>query len=142
MTDDNGDNWRLGVHQRVLPPTGTLNTAGSTITKVFGDGREVVYLYNVAQARYVSTEGDTAHDTLQSVSGTWTWTDGNVTYTTTYAYDGSSKRIASITQKDGSSVGFTYELVNGQYRVKTYEEGYSPTNWRVWSEHQGSCLKR
>jgi YD repeat-containing protein len=220
MTDDNGDNWRFGVQQRVLPPT------GSTVTKVFGDGREVVYLYNVAQDRYVSTEGDTAHDTLQNVSGTWTWTDGtsrrtetydsagrlthsrdadgntaaytygtggrltqivdssgqtvsfeytttssndlaaihvvsggqtqtltrytydgsgrlatvtvdltpadnsvtdNVTYTTVYTYDGSSKRIASITQKDGSSIGFTYEFVNGQYRVKNYEEGYSPT---------------
>jgi Domain of unknown function (DUF6531) len=36
LDDENGDNWRLGVHQRVYGLTGTLNTAGSTITRVFG----------------------------------------------------------------------------------------------------------
>ena len=48
--------------------------------------------------------------------------DGQV-FTTTYTYESSSKRIASISQSDGSSVAFTYELVNGTYRIKSYEEG-------------------
>ena len=217
LNDDNGDNWRLGVHQRVYGLSGTLNTAGSTITKVFGDGREVVYQYNVAQSRYVSTDGDGAHDTLTNSSGTWTWTDGssrgsetydssgrltqsrdvdgntttytytgalltqitdgsgqttyldytgnnltqirvvsdgqtqtltrysydgsnrltevrvdltpadnsvadNHVYTTTYTYEGASRRIASLTQADGASVTFTYEVAGGQYRVKTYTD--------------------
>lgn len=38
------------------------------------------------------------------------------TYVTTYTYDGSSKRIASINQTDGSKVEFTYES-SGLYRV-------------------------
>jgi hypothetical protein len=62
--DDNGDNWRLGVHRRVYDLTGTLNTAGSTVLKVFGDGREVLYRYDAAQSAYVSTEGEGAHDIL------------------------------------------------------------------------------
>src|SRR5688572_15866257 len=37
LDDDNADNWRLGVHQKLLGLTGTVNTAGSTIRKVFGD---------------------------------------------------------------------------------------------------------
>lgn len=218
LNDDNGDNWRLGIHQQVYALTGSLNTANSTITKVFGDGREVVYRYDTGSGRYLSTDGEGAHDTLLNSSGTWTWTDGSarntetydsngrlvasrdadgntVTYgytgslltqitdasgqityldysgnnltqirvvsngqtqtltrytydannrltqvrvdlspadnavtdgqvfTTTYTYDGTSKRIASISQSDGSSVAFTYELVNGVYRIKTYEEG-------------------
>ena len=50
MNDDNGDNWRLGVHQRVFGLTGTLNAEGSTVTKVFGDGREVLYRYDASYA--------------------------------------------------------------------------------------------
>lgn len=234
LDDDNGDNWRLGVHQRVYGLTGTPNTAGSTITKVFGDGREVGYSYDVNLEAYVSTEGDGAHDTLQyddSSDGVfWYWTDGSTrdteiydssgrltrwiggaggslsygytgslltqitdlsgqithldyngtdltairvesdhqtqtltryfydslhrlrqvvvdltpsdnaaalpdangdglyeptayqTYVTTYSYEGTSRRIASIAQADGSSVAFTYELVGGAYRVKTYTD--------------------
>src|SRR5262245_3011914 len=53
LDDDNGDNWRLGVHQRIYGLTQTLNTAGSTVRKVFGDGREVVYAYDTTQLAYV-----------------------------------------------------------------------------------------
>lgn len=217
LDDDNGDNWRLGVQQRLYNLTGDVNTAGSTITKVFGDGREVIYRYDTGLSRYVSSDGDGAHDTLQNAAGEWTWTDGtgrntetydadgrlthsrdadgnvvsygytdslltqitdasgqityldydggnlsqirvvsdNVTqtltrysydasnrlsavrvdlspqdnsildgdvYVTSYTYDGASRRIESITQTDGSSISFTYELVNGQYRVRTYTD--------------------
>jgi YD repeat-containing protein len=216
LNDDNGDNWRLGIHERVYGLTGTLNSAGSTVLKVFGDGREVLYQYNVAQSRYVSTEGDGAHDTLTNSGGTWTWTDGssrsteaydasgrltqsrdadgntsvysytnnlltqitnagqtiyldysgnnltqirvvsngqtqtltrygydasnrltevkvdltpqdnsvadNRVYVTTYTYDGTSRRIASITQTDGSSSTFAYNLLDGEYRVTSYTD--------------------
>jgi YD repeat-containing protein len=216
LDDDNGDNWRLGVHQRLHALTGTVNTAGSTITKTFGDGAEVVYTYSASLSRYVSTDGDGAHDSLTFSSGTWTWRDGSAratetydangrlnssadqdgnalsyfytgnllirvtdsssiaqhthfdytgnlltavrvesngviqtltrysydslnrldevqidltpqsngvgdgnVYTTSYTYDGASRRIASITQTDGTVTSFAYEKIEGSYRVKT-----------------------
>lgn len=236
MDDDNGDNWRLGIHQRLHSWTGTINTAGSTVTKVFGDGREVVYRYDEDREVYLSSEGDGAHDTLSYSNGEWTWKDGSshvaetydangrlqstrdadtnvVSYTytgqlltriddssgqqtfldyvgndlaairvvsngqiqtltryyydnlhrltqvvvdltpednaaalvdtnadgvfetvddqsyvTTYTYDGASKRIASITQGDGTHVAFTYEEVEGTYRVKTYATSAAGAN--------------
>ncbi len=42
--------------------------------------------------------------------------DGRV-YTTTYGYDGSSTRIASISESDGTRVAFTYQQIGGEYRV-------------------------
>lgn len=42
--------------------------------------------------------------------------DGKV-FATTYGYDGSSGRIASIAQSDGAKVAFGYQLIDGQHRV-------------------------
>jgi YD repeat-containing protein len=220
MNDANGDNWRLSVDRRVYGLTGTVNTAGSTITKQFGDGGEVVYTYNATLGAYVAKDGSNANDSLSynATSLQWTWTDGATqskeiynstgqmiqsadingntttysytgayltqitdasgqttyldyagnnltdirvvsggvtqtrtrytydtsnrlstvvvdlspsdnsvsdgnTYTTTYAYDGTSDRVASITSGDGTTVSFAYALVNGAYRVATYTDG-------------------
>jgi len=220
LTDDLGGNWRMGVNERLLNLTGTVNTAGSTIVKVFGDESEIIYAYNAAQGKYIATGQAGAHDqlTYNASNQTWTWvsgssgaaetydstgrlqsardtagnqrtysytgslltqvtdasgqtthfdytgsnltqiwvvsqgqtqtlthyvydsqnrlsqvkvdlspqdssiTDGNV-YITTYAYDGASNRIVSITRGDGTTVSFSYELAGGVYRVKTYTDG-------------------
>jgi YD repeat-containing protein len=45
-------------------------------------------------------------------------TDGKV-YTTTYTYDGSSARIASLRCSDGSELKIAYVDVGGEYRVAT-----------------------
>ena len=86
LNDDNGDNWRLGVQRRVYALNGTLNTAGSSITKVFGDGAEVVYSYDETLGRYSSSDGDGAHDSLvfDPTDSEWTWTDESSRISETY----------------------------------------------------------
>src|SRR6266581_2239668 len=48
--------------------------------------------------------------------------DGN-RYVTTYTYDGASRRIASISQSDGTTVSFTYVQIALDWRVATYTDG-------------------
>jgi YD repeat-containing protein len=57
-------------------------------------------------------------------------TDQNV-YTTTYGYELSTSRISSITQSDGTSVQFSYELdtVTNTYRVKTVRDSQGLTTF-------------
>lgn len=50
--------------------------------------------------------------------------DGN-TYVTTYTYDGTSTRVASITQTDGSRLDITYTQVGADYRVATLTQTIS-----------------
>jgi YD repeat-containing protein len=56
-------------------------------------------------------------------------TGDSVTYITTYAYEGTSNRVGSITQRAGGSsndtarVSFTYVELDGGFRLKTYTDG-------------------
>lgn len=47
--------------------------------------------------------------------------DSNI-YVTTYTYDGTSKRVASLQQSDGSRLEFTYVQVGSSYRVLTVKD--------------------
>jgi YD repeat-containing protein len=218
--------WLFGFTRNVGGLTGTLNTAGSTITRTADDGSTVTYAYNATLGKYVSQGQNGAADTLSWNAGTstWTWTDGgsrvqetynatgqlqtladpetgaqytfgytgaqlttitagdgdqltlgytagalsslsiseippggstavvrqqvsygydgqgrlqtvtttlgsdtdatSASYTTTYTYDGSSDRVASVTQSDGTTVSYSYaQDSNGTWRVATITTG-------------------
>jgi len=101
LDGDNGDNWRMGVYRKVYNLTGTVNTAGSTVTRVAEDGSESVYTYDTTLSKYVCHDGGGAYDTLAFTSATqtwvWSWTDG--TNQLTEHYDASQRR--TFTQAQG-----------------------------------------
>ena len=99
---DNNDNWRIGFYRRVSL-NGTANATGSTVTKTFGDGAEVVYTFD--GTKYVSSDGDGAHDTLAWNGSEWTWTDGSTRNTETY---NSAGQLVNARDTDGNAVSFIY----------------------------------
>lgn len=107
--------------------TGTLLTSVTTANHTGTQSNATYYDYvgtNLSKVRTVSWSGTAnvtqtrvryAYDSsnrLSSVTVDLTPGDNAVsdgkTYVTTYTYDGSSKRIASIAQSDGTALAFTY----------------------------------
>src|SRR5215467_14113936 len=111
LDGDNNDNWRIGVYRKVYNLTGTVNTAGSTVTRVAEDGSESVYTFDTTQGKYVCHDGGGAFDTLSfdapSQTWTWSWTDGSTHLTERYdAANGG--RITQAQDQDGNGLSFTY----------------------------------
>jgi len=141
-TFDNQDTWQFSAHKRVKNLTGTENTAGSTITRVDGDGSETIYTYDVARLRYISTAGGGAHDSLTYNSGNqrWTWAADSVEIGETYyALSGTGAtpagRIFEQSDPNGQLVTYTYDatgklatianVASGESLALIYESGTS-----------------
>lgn len=94
VTDANGEITYYDYQGTKLEGIRTIDAGGASLT-------HVRYAYD-------------AEERLASVSVDLSPEDGSVTdgyvYTTTYGYDGSSNRIASVAQSDGTSLAFTYVL--------------------------------
>lgn len=128
----------------------STDSNGNTITYSYGAngllasvtdaaGEATYYDYNgtnLSQIRTVTADGHTltrvrysydASNRLSTVTLDLTPADNaisdNQVYRTTYTYDGDSKRIASVTQSDGSSQSFTYVQVGADYRIATVQDG-------------------
>ena len=113
---------------------------------MFGDGREVVYQYEAAQSRYVSSEGEGAHDTLLYSGRTWTWTDGSGRNTETYNGAG---QLTHARDADGNTVSYSYTGAlltqitdaSGQITHLDYS-GNDLTQIRVVSDGQTQTMTR
>ena len=104
---DNGDHWQQSTTRRVFGLTGTLNSAGGTITRLSGDGSAIVYTWNAGANAYVTNDGAGAYDRLAQSGGTWTWTDGDTQATETYAAYGTDNwRIVASADVDGNDRPF------------------------------------
>ncbi|MBC7380453.1 MAG: RHS repeat protein, partial [Burkholderiaceae bacterium] len=105
---------------------------------------------NLTQVRTVKSDGTTidtrtrygydSSNRLSSVTVDLSPEDSAIadgkTYVTTYTYDGTSKRVAGITQTDGTSLSFAYTLAGSTYRVssmtQTAATGVTRTTSFAW----------
>ncbi|MES2538048.1 MAG: DUF6531 domain-containing protein, partial [Pseudomonadota bacterium] len=110
LTDDNGDNWRLGIHRRIDNLTGMTNTAGSTVRRTDADGAELIYVYDIVRGLYLNHDGAGSTDTLayDGGSGHWTWTDGDSRLCETYDWNGSAGKLLTLTDTDGNTLAYRY----------------------------------
>src|SRR5262249_21661464 len=107
LSDDNGDNWQLSQSRRVAGLIGTVNTAGSTITRYDWDGSDIVYSWDATRNAYVAKQGPGPYGPLPTAATVWTWTDGGSRQTETYdALNGG--RVTQAKDGDGSTLSFTY----------------------------------
>ena len=118
VSDAGQDGWITGFERHVAL-TGTLNTAGSTMTLYTGDGQAVVFTYTSSN-HYTSTAGDGANDTLvwSSGSSTWTYTEGSTQRQETYANHADAVLKGRLTQiKDAVSGAIFNVLYDANNRV-------------------------
>lgn len=109
-SDDNGDNWRLGLHKRLDRLTGAINTMGSTLCRTDGDGAELIYTYDSARQQYVNKDGAGSFDMLayDASASSWTWTDGNSGVRETYDWVAGAGKLRSLIDLDGNALTYGY----------------------------------
>ncbi|TDP71061.1 LysM peptidoglycan-binding domain-containing protein [Roseateles toxinivorans] len=106
LNDDNGDNWSVGIYRQQIKCNDAPELAATTLTRTGRDGAEEVYSWNAAGARYVSSNGFGAYDTIRPEGIEYVWTDGDTSEKE--RYDITSGRLSSHTDAQGNTVVFTY----------------------------------
>lgn len=122
---DNSDQWQQSSYRRVFDVVGNANASGSTVKRQGADGSVVTYAYNVSSGRYVSTDGDGAHDTLTYDGSVWTWKDGSSRVGETYSSYGSNNwRITQAQDRENSAANLvTYTYVGDKLEQITTADG-------------------
>ncbi|HYC68886.1 pesticin C-terminus-like muramidase [Brevundimonas sp.] len=121
---DNNDGWRIGSRR--------VTVSGGVPSRTDWDGSVVTYV-STGTNPWRTTEGGGAYDTLalDTVSGKWTWTDGDSRITETYeTYDGGTNfRITKQSDTDGNSLTFTYTGAGLISRITTQDGAYTDFTW-------------
>ncbi|MFT7724448.1 MAG: hypothetical protein QM788_16730 [Roseateles sp.] len=129
LTDSSGNSLTFTYHGPWGPLHSVTTSAGEITYYDYSDDGMVTQMRTVTKSSEAGgldrtltrvRYGYDADSRLQSVTVDLSPEDNSVAdgrvFTTTYAYDGSSKRIASITQSDGAKLSFTYDA---SQRVQT-----------------------
>jgi YD repeat-containing protein len=100
--------WLFGFTRSIGGLTGSLDTAGSTITRTSDDGSAVVYAYNTTLGQYVSGGQSGAVDILSwsAASSTWTWVDAASSQQE--AYNAAGQLITLSDSRTGAHYDFSY----------------------------------
>ncbi|GAB3661473.1 LysM peptidoglycan-binding domain-containing protein [Ramlibacter alkalitolerans] len=119
-----GANGFLSSVSTATGETTFYDYAGNNLSQV----RTVAGTVTTTRVRY----GYDLSNRLSTVTVDLSPADGSIvdgkTYQTTYSYDGTSKRIASVTQTDGSSLAFTYvEATPGNFKLATVRDALNQT---------------
>jgi YD repeat-containing protein len=144
LGDDNGDKWRQNTDRRVYGLTGTLNTAGSTIKRVSGDGTEILYTWTSTWSNgtgaYVTKDGAGAYDAIVYDGGTseWVWTDGDTQLEERY-YDlaatfGRGGFLKTVKDTNGLTVTYAYEASSSRLSTVTTSDG----SWTRYDWYAGT----
>lgn len=123
FNDDNGDNWSTGFVLQPLQLTGTLNTAGSTLTRTARDGSASAYVFDSVSGLYRTTQGAGAHDTITFIAADsqLEWRDGSSGLTQRYQSDGAFRLLATA-DATGYRVTYTYDA-QGRIVSETADSG-------------------
>lgn len=118
---DNGANWLLGVRKQITGLTGTVNTAGSTVTRIDGDGSAALYRYDTVRRAYVTTDGGGAYQTMTYATATaqWTWrSDHNDLKGVYERYEGTSGLIKLVGDEIATRLTYYYDTNNQLTRIR------------------------
>jgi YD repeat-containing protein len=109
--DGNGANWKVGSAKQVANLTGTLNTAGSTVTRIDSDGSAQLYTYDTSLGRYRSSDGAGGYNTLSMNSySEWVWTSDRLNLAGLHEVYDSTKNAGHITAtRDQTGVRLSYQ---------------------------------
>jgi YD repeat-containing protein len=119
VTDASGETTFLDYAGTNLTQLRTVNAAAQTLTRTS-------YRYDTSNRLIkVITDRSPSDNSIA---------DGNA-YEVSYTYEGTSNRISTMTQSDGTSLAFTYVQVGADFRVATIRDalgqvttmGYAPT---------------
>ena len=120
-----GGEWREGSQRAVNGLTGTVNTAGSTITRTDWDGSAMVYTWNATASAYTRPG---VGDKLTFASNVWTWTDQARQVTETFdSLNGG--RITSRKDTDLNALTYTYNGSGKLTRVASQSGDYTDLSY-------------
>jgi YD repeat-containing protein len=138
FSDRNGA-WKVGPSRQVTNLTGTLNTIGSTVTRIDSDGSSSLYTYDPALGLYRSTDGGGGYDSLSmNGSNEWVWTsDRQDVQGLTEVYDSlRGGYLSSVRDQSGVLVTYKYnQYTPGQLFQITHANGNT-----VYYDYTGNNL--